>query len=534
MPMSEILHQELVEMTEHNSYESPSPLAEKHSLDLPHAVSIEFPAKVRNIPKALSLVGGIDTLASCVDKQEPLQLRFRPRDAFEHPISSRTTKHQNILLKVDIPKKFLEQANGDIRLAIKLSNGEFSAKPHQILDTNFRFREMADFQRNTLKSDFLAKVRPSIFSGSLKAIKSLDVQSSGASGSQQGELDIIPPPKFSQIVFPFQYGYRQNPAVSVLSNEDGTSSLVHTSVTRKLYSIMIGWDEVAPTKPPDSLPSSPDSNVSACIERVRELFDQRPMWTRRGVESNIDPQLLGELKYALPYVAYFFKSGPYRSAYAKYGVDPRLSPEYAIYQTEHYRILDKPGTADNKMQQATPDQSSIADVSGNLGNNENGSSDVASYKFDGIHLMGSRVIQLCDITDPQVLPLLSSAQLRESIDKQYDGWYAASDIDLIRRVLRAKLLAIRQGKVIDDNFIEQVRNEKKTKQKASSSSKEAKEVLLERVSHHSNTTSTVEFRAMIDQLEEEEARSASEDQEDDIDDQDHLSENEFEDEHESE
>ena len=69
-------------------------------------------------------------------------MRYRPGDPFEHPLRSNASKTHNILLEIKIPKKALNKADGDIQKAIQLSNGNFTAKPKYIIETNYRFRGM--------------------------------------------------------------------------------------------------------------------------------------------------------------------------------------------------------------------------------------------------------------------------------------------------------------------------------------------------------------------------------------------------------
>jgi general transcription factor 3C polypeptide 5 (transcription factor C subunit 1) len=43
-------------------------------------------------------------------------------------------------------------------------------------------------------------------------------------------------------------------------------------------------------------------------------------------------------KSCLPYVAYSIAKGPFRKLWIRFGYDPKLHPESAIYQTIHFRV----------------------------------------------------------------------------------------------------------------------------------------------------------------------------------------------------
>jgi general transcription factor 3C polypeptide 5 (transcription factor C subunit 1) len=104
-----------------------------------------------------------------------------------------------------------------------------------------------------------------------------------------------------------------------------------------------------PTKPSPHLDSltSPTINPSLqlCVQRVKAFFAERPISTRRAIFNSYlirhgpgNAESPSEnwrpiLRFALPYVCYMFKSGPFRDAYVLLGVDPRKEQKWAKYQT---------------------------------------------------------------------------------------------------------------------------------------------------------------------------------------------------------
>src|SRR5438045_3631150 len=110
-----------------------------------------------------------------------------------------------------------------------------------------------------------------------------------------------------------------------------------------------------PTQPSPHLDSLtlPNTNPSLqlCVKRLDALFAERPISTRRAIfnsylarhgSGNPDSQTENWrpiFRFALPYICYMFKSGPFRDAYVILGVDPRKEQKWAIYQTAifHFR-----------------------------------------------------------------------------------------------------------------------------------------------------------------------------------------------------
>ena len=77
---------------------------------------------------------------------------------------------------------------------------------------------------------------------------------------------------------------------------------------------------------------------SSLYERLCELFDQRPCWTKialRNMLSEDQPQ--AEFKRLLTKVAYTFVNGPWRNVWVKYGVDPRSNPGFRMFQVLELR-----------------------------------------------------------------------------------------------------------------------------------------------------------------------------------------------------
>ena len=69
------------------------------------------------------------------------------------------------------------------------------------------------------------------------------------------------------------------------------------------------------------------------------MFDEQPIWSRNALAAHLSPSLSPHvLMAALPALAYYFTSGPWRSTWVRFGYDPRTDPQAKIYQTLDVRI----------------------------------------------------------------------------------------------------------------------------------------------------------------------------------------------------
>ncbi|RNA14318.1 general transcription factor 3C polypeptide 5, partial [Brachionus plicatilis] len=92
-----------------------------------------------------------------------------------------------------------------------------------------------------------------------------------------------------------------------------------------------------PDKPSEKLKPARTEQIRECITKLTELFQQRPCYLKSVLLciTNFSASLLKE---TLPYVAYYFTTGPWRSCWVKYGYDPRKHCGAKIYQMIDYRL----------------------------------------------------------------------------------------------------------------------------------------------------------------------------------------------------
>lgn len=105
-------------------------------------------------------------------------------------------------------------------------------------------------------------------------------------------------------------------------------------VERKALSVTVNAKEEFPLEPSQE---AVDEAMFRCKHDephrlLRELFDERPMWTRMGLlyRTRIDDSLLRSI---LQKYAFYILSGPWGRLWCKFGYDPRTDRNGGLYQT---------------------------------------------------------------------------------------------------------------------------------------------------------------------------------------------------------
>lgn len=162
-----------------------------------------------------------------------------------------------------------------------------------------------------------------------------------------------------------------------------------------------------PTGPSPSLTplESLDSQMQRLVAEARRLFEERPIWTRRAMRNHLPAGLWKKVgnntaKFVFHYLAYSFSSGPWRDAFVKFSVDPRKDPKYRIYQTMMFQEEREDSPRSRKVVSQGPKETWM-------------NSDYTSHLFDGKTVSRDcKSFQVCDITEPLVVSILSTDDLR--------------------------------------------------------------------------------------------------------------------------
>lgn len=203
--------------------------------------------------------------------------------------------------------------------------------------------------------------------------------------------------------------YLQNPAAKQTLDSHGNITIKNFQIAPPAQNQAVAYDVLeVPSGPAQDLPpiTSLEPAMQRLIQSARILLEARPIWTRRAIRSHLseaDRKIVGNnaAKYVYQYVGYLWASGPWRDALVKFGVDPRKDPSYRIYQTmmfmvdlgrlqqkEHRALSDPPSSTKNPPKE--------------------------NHMFDGKSVVvDGKVWQVCDITDPLLVSILSTTNLRK-------------------------------------------------------------------------------------------------------------------------
>lgn len=461
-----------------------NPLAESYSMDIPHVGAIELPLNIKNEAKVINALGGKDKISDAIKNSDvPLELRFR-KDPFHHPVQATTSTNERILIKVSIPKKVVKQnQTALVRELIEKNNidkttPKTKVQPIAIVDKTFRFRAMSDFQVITKNNADVQDITKNVLDATnYESLKYYVEKHNNFHGYmdmnneyfENKDHNLPPPPIFSPIKYPYDYRYQRNPITSTIKDEkSGEIKVVSKKTPFKLHTILIDISTDPPTQPPSKLTTnlnkllsqklpvnSPDYLLIKCIEWCKEVFSIKPIWIRRQLYDIIPEGLNRSLKFALPYVTYIYRSGPWRFCNIKIGVDPRTDSSFWRYQNEYFRVVGVRNSSQDSLKKVVPKTLENApfpiEISQNL-------------LFDGVNLPSAVTYQIGDILDLDITSIIENHMtsmgkdfIRDSLDV-LDGWINKTTMNLIRRIMRYKLQQLVKEEPIDQSKIYKMSN----------------------------------------------------------------------------
>lgn len=472
--------------------------AEKHSMDISHVTSVELPLIVKDVNKAITMLGGKERIRRAVSSQyrplpiqasshsvddRNLELRLR-NDPFHHPVQALVNHREKILVKVSIPKASIPKDYYDnpskytIRELIaknkESGNQSHKVEPIAIINKNFSFRGMADFQMSTKNNPRAQKYKTGMLqSNKFEQLKKyqeeeLKVENELTNPETFANKDhkLIPPPCFSGIRFPFDYKYQKNPFTVTLRDENGDSKVIMKFDRKKLFTNTVDYN--ADTIPQQPLPEIvakyewlrsadlsqeySEKKLYDCIQFISMLFEVRPIWLRRLIIDVVPENLKTAVKEALPYVSYCFKNGPWRFCNVKLGLDPKENKSNWVHQSENFRVLGIQTNMYNRGPEIRiiPPAIQVVHDRDNITLSE-------SLFFTGSKLPKTVNYQIGDILDLDILACIRDAMernvfFRETVDPQ-DGWIRKQVIETIRRIVKYKLHQLKDEEIIDPNRI---------------------------------------------------------------------------------
>ncbi|KAI9653407.1 MAG: tau 95 subunit of transcription factor TFIIIC [Bathelium mastoideum] len=334
-----------------------------------------------------------------------------------------------------------------------------------------RFRTTVDLVSSASGVPLLEMLNSSILDFDFAKMKQFEL--APAKGAPPN-ICIAPPKIFSIQPQPYNYFYRQNPAVRIKHDSaTGQSTLYNASKSDRLHLQPLSITATLPSAPPSSLPplSSLSAGVRAGVAKLRALLAERPIITRRVGLNDLGRAYEHNFKSLSQYCGFQFRSGPWRDTLVRYGVDPRAEPEYGAYQTVMFHLApsaaggsgrgggevngggDGGGGGGGSVAVQQGEKSGV----GVVGGAGAGGIDVsdgkwrwnrtpkfrpkegekASHIFDGRSVWtDGKVWQLCDIEEPLLREMLDTCPLREECDLESDGWFPNGTMAKLRVIMK--------------------------------------------------------------------------------------------------
>lgn len=476
---------------------SPTPensgaLAKEYTLDIPRIPSIELPLHVspkpQSVKKAIRMCGGLQPVKEALherrsleDTQQGLELYLNESkdpngsEQFfnEHPIIGKRIpfRDESVILKIQLPKGTLDNFGGNIKEALaELNSRDVRVTPVAIVNNTVKFREMSDFQvrldhapaANEFKNSFgslewenFKKFVESVPDNDPRPFENItDMTVNRNNKCPSTDFQLPPPPRFSMVGLPLLYKYSTNPFAK---KENGVPEVSSTYI--KNYQQFVhdmGERTKVPTRPHALLQGDFDSaqangvypgtkkeskfyeSLMECLEILKKLFEQRPIWVKRHLDGIIPKQIYHTIKVALALVSYRFTMGPWRNTYIKLGVDPRTSPEYARYQTEYFKI-------ERKMLKSPSASKNIPKPPPTVFESDNPGGIDSRFKFTGKQIPWYFMLQIDLLIDePNIREVYDGAKYLDQ-PNELTGWFEELELAKIRRIVKYELGCMVQG-----------------------------------------------------------------------------------------
>lgn len=383
---------------------------------LPRIAAVMMPGKVVDHDEAIASLGGPSMVKQAMKNLDgKLRLRLCRDYKFQAPVPLERKNTSDVLVR-----------------AKKGPDGTWSCETVGLVQATFSPETMADY----------IFVPGKEFEYGAKAVHgSLDDELSGSCPTGD---PYMPPAFFTRINTPRNYDFQDNP----FGRTRGEADIVQLSGTsegkfkRKWVAVSIVHftdTTPAPAEPPEGASDQVREEEWPLVEKVREFFQTRPMWLRGPLEEQL--RLLGfipnvtVMQKALQVVAYLWSDGPWRSAYARLGFDPR-DPANAVEagwsmvidfrdrffrrQDSYYKAVQALRTGEGQKPELNCD-----------------------YHFRTAPKHRSQLYQLTDIDDEGIQKFIREAKLLpKALEKS--GWFSPSQMTSIRERMAVKAEVLRR------------------------------------------------------------------------------------------
>ncbi|KAF2095981.1 hypothetical protein NA57DRAFT_59043 [Rhizodiscina lignyota] len=447
--------------------------------------SIEHPCVIQNVDNAIKSLSGKHVLDNIQflgnrDHRKELGVSLRPNDPLAKSIQSRQVFTKDVLLRITLPKRtgrkrkrgsddpFTYDGSGiepdpehytaepdplpgldsprKLLRSLRDNEDRYQISAAGMITTSHRYRSVPDYQHATTHESLFNNMRSTLLTGRFEDI--IKFKPDPHRGVKKGET-VGPPASYTgygNLSIPSNYSYRQGQHVAFFQGEGGKLISTNTRTVRKTSCqvVPIDTETIPASHNPRLVPEAMlDPVVQDCINTIRTAMEERPIMTRRYVFNLIGKKAQAwEQRFAWPYVGYVFRTGPWKDALIKFGVDPRKDPNCRHFQVQMFKLhvgLNKSQNEDS-LKATWLKTRPFKRIDG-----------VATHIFDGKNVYtDSKIWQLCDITDPLLRGLLDTTDIRTECDLHGNGWYWSGTLAKQQSIMRHKMDIILGGGVPDD------------------------------------------------------------------------------------
>lgn len=398
---------------------------------------IVFPGYVKNNEKAIEMLGGSkEIFEQCSTENPRLKISFRPNDPLAHMIESTSKIDPCVIIRIRVVRQFTIE-NGKKKIISQQLIPEFVGATSQ----SIIFGKPSDFQ-------FL----PSL---------STTLNEPTVQDPPEQNFLYLPPP-----VFIHNYNYdayyiqrrifssKQQESVK-LWKKDECSWIINQN---DLYSLENG------PKPP---PIASDV-VKELVEIFEEMFEERPIWTTLAIFDHLNEARINkgnilemnqqnpQIFHCLAVVAYHIKNGPFQMCWVRYGINPILTPNYALHQSVLLALREWQ-YADEIIQSTRKANRLISQKISSL--------PIGISKINAVPERLLYAFQLIDVDNNKFIRQLLDE--KQETFSSTTGWYSSSVIETIRKfeLLKLQRMILDKGKtnplIIMENItsVEQIQKE---------------------------------------------------------------------------
>lgn len=302
---------------------------------------IELPAVVHNQERAVSMLGGVETILEVfANEKRRLKLTFRPNMVFAKPASADGIQVTGVIFRV---RQLRNRRTGEIKI---------NATAVGRVSRMYKFDAMVDFQfgpfERVLPDQAYLKPFSTADEDNQYRVFYDDIVLREPSTKLEPFLCrdtplYLPPLLFSRADVPFLYNfaprYRSSEYVEL---EESSQRLPVARKARPSYGSFVKITQPTPSAP-NPLAIERVHRIGPSAEQtcqfIRELFEKRPVWIRGALMTSLEHKYRPNLfKYALLVCAYYMVGGPWGRSWIRFGYDPRLVKEARFYQMIDFRI----------------------------------------------------------------------------------------------------------------------------------------------------------------------------------------------------